>query len=122
MFGRLAPVLVRRRRRVLALWAVLLVVSVLVGGTVTDRLRTDAEGKKGTEAGQVLDRLDELGAGSPDVVGLVDGAPADDPATQALLDETVAGIAAIEGVRSVESASMCDTPASVSSLKLRVTP
>jgi hypothetical protein len=27
------------------------------------RLRTDAEGKQGTEAGQVLDRLDALGAG-----------------------------------------------------------
>jgi RND superfamily putative drug exporter len=90
---------------VFAAWALVLVVSVLVGGSVTDRLRTDAEGKKGTEAGQVLDRLDDMGAGSPDVVGLVDGLRVDDPATTALLTSTVEDLRTIPGVVAVDSAA-----------------
>jgi RND superfamily putative drug exporter len=103
VLGRLGPLLVRHRRRVLAAWGLVLLVSVVVGGSVTDRLRTDAEGKKGTEAGQVLDRLDALGAGSPDVVGLVDGVPVGDPATTALLTAAVDDLRAIPGVVAVDS-------------------
>jgi RND superfamily putative drug exporter len=88
---------------VFAAWALVLVVSVLVGGSVTDRLRTDAEGKKGTEAGQVLDRLDAMGAGSPDVVGLVDGPAVGDPATAALLTAVVADLRTVPGVVAVDS-------------------
>jgi RND superfamily putative drug exporter len=88
---------------VFAAWALVLVASVLVGGSVTDRLRTDAEGKKGTEAGQVLDRLDALGAGYPDVVGLVDGPAAADPATVALLTQVADDLRTIPGVVAVDS-------------------
>jgi RND superfamily putative drug exporter len=105
MLGRLAPILVRRRRRVFAVWGLVLVLSIVVGGSVSERLRTDAEGKQGTEAGQVLDRLDELGAGSPDVVGLVDGLTVADPATTALLTSAATDIQAIPGVVAVESAA-----------------
>lgn len=105
MFQRLAPFLIRNRRRVVGAWVVVLVVSALIGGTVTERLRTDAEGKKGTEAGQVLDRLDELGAGSPDVVGLVDGIAVADPDGQALFAAVAADLATVPGVVAVDSAA-----------------
>jgi RND superfamily putative drug exporter len=103
VLGRLAPHLVRHRRRVFAAWALVLVLSIAIGGSVTERLRTDAEGKQGTEAGQVLDRLDAMGAGSPDVAGLVDGLDATDPAAAASLDTATADIGALPGVVAVDS-------------------
>jgi RND superfamily putative drug exporter len=109
VLARLAPVLVRRRRWVLALWGVVLVVSILVGGGVADDLRTDAEGTKGTEAGQVLDRLDEMGAGTPDVVGLIDlpagGTTITDPAASAALTGAVEDLRVVPGVVAADSAA-----------------
>ncbi len=104
MLRRLAPVLVRRRRVVVVLWATLFALSVMFGSQVIDRLETDAEGTAGTEAGRVLDRLDALGAGPADVVALLDGAPVDDPATAALLERTATDLRARPGVTSVVTA------------------
>jgi RND superfamily putative drug exporter len=105
VLARLAPLLVRRRRRVLALWGLILVVSVLVGGGVAAKLGTDAEGKHGTEAGQVLDRLDALGAGAPDVVGLLDGVRADEPAGRARYAAVAEDLRRVPGVTAVDTAA-----------------
>ena len=66
MLGRIAPILVRRRKAVIGLWALFFVVSIAFGSGVIDKLETDAEGKHGTEAGRVLDELEALGQNQPD--------------------------------------------------------
>ena len=73
MLGRIAPILVRRRKTVIGLWILFFVASIAFGSGVIDKLETDAEGKHGTEAGRVLDELEALGQNQPDVVGLLDG-------------------------------------------------
>ena len=81
MLGRIAPILVRRRKTVIGLWILFFVASIAFGSGVVDKLETDAEGKHGTEAGRVLDELEALGQNQPDVVGLLDGRSPADPAT-----------------------------------------
>ncbi|HUP73416.1 MAG TPA: MMPL family transporter [Acidimicrobiales bacterium] len=112
MLGRIAPILVRRRKAVIGLWALFFVTSLAFGSGVVDKLETDAEGKHGTEAGRVLDELEALGQNQPDVVGLLDGASPADPATAATLGTLAAELRAIPGVTSVVSG--LDTPLFVS--------
>src|SRR5687767_7747991 len=101
MFGRIAPILVRRRKTVIALWVVFFATSIAFGSGVIDKLETDAEGKHGTEAGRVLDALEALGQNQPDVVGLLDGRAPADPATAATLGSLANDLRAIPGVTSV---------------------
>jgi RND superfamily putative drug exporter len=112
MFGRIAPVLVRRRRIIIGLWALFFAASIVFGSAVVDKLDTDAEGKHGTEAGRVLDELEALGQNQPDVVGLIDGRAPADPATAAILRSLASDLRAIPGVTSVVTA--LDSPLYVS--------
>src|SRR4029079_14830376 len=97
---------------VIGLWAVFFAASVVFGSGVIDKLKTDAEGKHGTESGRVLDELDALGQNQPDVVGLLDGRSPADPATVAMLGDLTTQLRAIPGVTTVVSA--LDTPLFVS--------
>ena len=112
MLGRIAPILVRRRKTVIGLWILFFVASIAFGSGVVDKLETDAEGKHGTEAGRVLDELGALGQNEPDVVGLLDGRAPADPSTATMLGALAAELRAIPGVTSVASA--LDTPLFVS--------
>ena len=112
MLGRIAPVLVRRRKTVIGLWIFFFAASVAFGSGVIDKLETDAEGKHGTEAGRVLDELEALGQNQPDVVGLLDGRSPTDSATASMLTTLATELRAIPGVTSVVSA--LDTPLFVS--------
>ena len=103
MLGRIAPILVRRRKTVIGLWILFFVASITFGSGVVDKLETDAEGKHGTEAGRVLDELEALGQNQPDVVGLLDGRAPADPATATMLGELANELRAIPGVTSVVS-------------------
>ncbi|MEO5837264.1 MAG: MMPL family transporter [Acidimicrobiales bacterium] len=112
MLGRIAPILVRRRKTVIGLWVLFFVASIAFGRGVVDKLETDAEGKHGTEAGRVLDELEALRQNPPDVVALLDGRAPADPATATMLGELTTELQAIPGVTSVVSA--LDTPLFVS--------
>lgn len=108
MLRRIAPLLVRHRRLVVALWAVFLGSAVVVGSSVSERLVTDAEGKHGTDAGLVIDRLEALGQAAPDVVGLIDGRPIADTAAQAAITKSVTQVRQVPGV--VTAFSGLDSP------------
>jgi putative drug exporter of the RND superfamily len=112
VLGRIAPILVRRRKTVIGLWILFFVASIAFGSGVVDKLETDAEGKHGTEAGRVLDELEALGQNQPDVVGLLDGRAPADPATATMLGALATELRAIPGVNSVVSG--LDTPLFVS--------
>ncbi len=112
MFGRFAAVVVRRRKVVLAVWALFVVVAVVLGGRVSDRLAGTAQGDRDVEARLVEDRLDGLGVGNADVLSLVDarsGDEAEPAVTVAALTAEVAAAAAelgaMPGVVAVQSPS-----------------
>ncbi len=110
MFGRFAAVVVRRRQVVLGIWALFVIVAVVLGGRVSERLAGTAQGDRDVEARLVEDRLDAMGVGSADIVGLVD-ARSDDGAeperTVAALsvevEAAVADLDAMPGVVTVQS-------------------
>jgi hypothetical protein len=73
VLGRIAPILVRRRKTVIGLWILFFVASIAFGSGSSTSSRPTPKGKHGTEAGRVLDELEALGQNQPDVVGLLDG-------------------------------------------------
>ncbi len=112
MFKRIAPVLVRRRRMVLALWGGFVIVAIVFGGRVVDRLAGTANGDRDVESFAVADRLDELGAGDPDVLILVDTRTGDasEPGSDvtsvgAEIEAAAADLAILPGVADVQSPS-----------------
>jgi RND superfamily putative drug exporter len=106
VFTRLGRVVVRRRRLVLALTALFVAAAAVIGTQVFERLGRrgfDDPGSESSRARQYLE--DEIGAGDPDVVLLVDAVDrnVDDPAVVAAGTELTSAVAAEEFVASVVS-------------------
>ena len=100
MLQKLSQFVVRRRRRVLAIWAVLLVAGVLAGGSVMSRLSTEFSGDSSMESIQVTERLEDLGYSALDAVAIIDG-DIEDPAVAAEVTAAADDVAGIDGVASV---------------------
>lgn len=83
MFQTLGRTVYARRRLVLAIWALLLVAGALLGGTVTDRLRTDQVASDRLEATRVFDRVEELVGNGGQIVAVIDGADVEVPTVRA---------------------------------------
>ena len=81
MFTRLGKKMYRYRRRVALVWIAVLVLGVTLGSQSFQRATMDQDGPD-TEATRAEQRLEDLGATNPDVLGLVDGAAVSDPATK----------------------------------------
>jgi putative drug exporter of the RND superfamily len=106
VFTRLGRFVVRRRRLVLVLTALFVVVAAVVGTNVFERLGRrgfDDPGSESYRARQYLEN--ELGAGDPDVVLLVDAGDrdVDDPAVAAAGTELTDAVAAEDSVESAVS-------------------
>lgn len=69
----------RRRRLVMAAWAVLFVLGLTVGGQVFGRLHAPG-GSGSAESVQAFNRLDDASAGGQRLLAVVDGPPVADPA------------------------------------------
>ena len=106
MFSRLGRTVVRRRRLILALTGVFVVVAAVVGVNVFERLGRrgfDDPASESYRARQILE--DELRAGDPDVVLLVDAGEAgvDDPAVVSAGEALTAELASADSVASAVS-------------------
>ena len=106
MFSRLGRTVVRRRRLILALTGVFVVVAAVAGVNVFERLGRrgfDDPGSESYRARQILE--DELRAGDPDVVLLVDAGEAgvDDPAVVSAGEALTEELASEDAVASAVS-------------------
>ncbi|HEX6416846.1 MAG TPA: MMPL family transporter, partial [Acidimicrobiales bacterium] len=106
MFTRLGRVVVRRRRLVLALTALFVAAAATVGTQVFERLGRrgfDDPGSESSRARQFLE--EELGAGDPDLVLLVDarGGDVDDPAVAAAGSDLTEALATEDAVAGASS-------------------
>ena len=81
MFSTLGKKMYRRRRYVGLAWIALLILGVTLGSQSFERVTMDLDGPV-TEATRAEQRLEDLGATNPDVLGLVDGAAVSAPATK----------------------------------------
>src|SRR3954467_13199129 len=71
----------RRRRWVMAAWAVIFVVGIGVGGQVFGQLK-DASGGSGSESVKGFNLMDAASPNGPSVIALIDGRRVADPATR----------------------------------------
>jgi putative drug exporter of the RND superfamily len=101
MLGRLGEFVVRRRRTVIVTWLVLLVFGATVGSSAFSVLSSDFGAGSATESGQVTERLDSLEETGGEIAVVVDGVDVDDPGVKASVTESLARVAAIEGVIAV---------------------
>lgn len=103
MLTRLGPLLVRRRRTVLILWAAFLAIALTLGAGATERLTTVPEGDLSTESAQVEARLTALGATAPDVVALYDQIDPADPGFTQQIQRIDARLSDTPGVLAVST-------------------
>src|SRR3954464_613793 len=71
----------RRRRWVMAAWAVIFVVGIGVGGQVFGQLK-DGSGGSGSESVKGFNLMDDASPNGPSVIALIDGRRVGDPATR----------------------------------------
>jgi len=91
----------RRRRLIAAVWGVVLVLGIAVGGQVFDRLSSDFDTPR-SESAIAAQRLEGLGVtAGADVYALIDGVDVRDPAIRDAVTRAVAEIGNVRGVESV---------------------
>jgi putative drug exporter of the RND superfamily len=100
MFGAIGRLCYRRRRLVLAAWAVLLVLGLTVGGQAFSRLKTSG-GSSSVESVQAFNRLDDASTTGQRLLAVVDGRPVSDPATAAAVTAAARAIRAMPQVADV---------------------
>ncbi len=98
---RLGGFVVRRRRRVLTVWLVVLAVTGIVGVSALGRLSTDFGAGDRTESGQVADAIDAMSPTGGEIAIIAGGLDAGDPAVQAAIRPGLARLADVDGVVSV---------------------
>ena len=85
MMSSLASLVVRRRRAVIALWAVVLVGAGTIGSSAFSVLSSSFGAGPNTESGRVTERLDDLAETGGEIAIIADGIDVDDPAVAASL-------------------------------------
>jgi putative drug exporter of the RND superfamily len=110
MLQRLSSIALRAPRRVVAVWALVLVVGFGAAGVLFSSLDADLDGSPGFESEQVGARLDELDPGGGEVMALVEGAPVD----RAVLER----LGALDGVEAVHTLPSDDGRATGVSVEL----
>ena len=115
MFQRLGRLSARHPRRTVAVWFLLVVVSVTVAPALFSSLTSDmGGGGAGSESSRAEERYDELVATlpapdpstitGPTLIAVVDGIPVDDPVTEAAVRRAADALRARPGVHSVVDA------------------
>lgn len=108
MFARLGRFAFRRRRVIVAVWALVFVAGIMLGTQVFGRTKSDLDGGAASEAVQADRRINEArilrspdDAPGPDFAAVIDGKQVDDASLQKSVIEVAARIRAVPGVRSV---------------------
>ena len=108
MFARLGRFAYRRRRLVVAVWALVFVAGIVFGTQVFTRTKSNLNGGAASESVQADRRLNDAridvgqgGAKGSDFAAVVDGRPVDDPALQASITGVATQVRAVPGVLSV---------------------
>jgi RND superfamily putative drug exporter len=96
MLDRLSSLVLRRRRRVFAAWAVVFALGLVVAGGLFSSLDADLDGAPGLESERVGRRLDALDPSGGEVVAIVEGA------TVGPLAVVVDGLRGLDGVAEVQ--------------------
>jgi len=99
--ARLARIVVRRRRLVLALWVAVLVAAGTYGSGAFSVLSSDFGAGSSTESGRVSAQLAALDDTGGSIAIIADGIDATDPASRTTLGPGLARIAALDGVVAV---------------------
>ena len=103
MLARLGSWSYRRRRFVMAAWAVLFVVGIALGSQVFGQLK-DSVGAPGNEAIKGLNLMNDANTHGPSVIALVDGHKVDDPATEAAVQAAKTKLERLPDVTDVTTA------------------
>lgn len=98
MFTRLAGLVYRHRRIVVAAWLVVLVAGLVVGGSVFPRLDSSMGPDPNSESMQAQQRLEQLGGPGPNVLVLVSGRSVEDPALAAAIRRAADSARRLPGV------------------------
>jgi uncharacterized membrane protein YdfJ with MMPL/SSD domain len=98
MMSSLASLVVRRRRAVIMIWAVLLVGAGTIGSSAFSVLSSSFGAGPSTESGRVAERLADTGG---EIAIIADGIDVDDPAIAASVTGGLARVAALDGVIAV---------------------
>jgi RND superfamily putative drug exporter len=106
--NRLARLVVRRRRGVIAAWVIVLIITAAVGSSAFSVLSTDFGAGSSTESGRVAQQLDELAETGGQIAIIADGIDVDDPATASTIASGLAPIATLDGV--IDVADPWSTP------------
>jgi RND superfamily putative drug exporter len=109
VFARLGRFAYRRRRRIIAVWAVLFVLGITVGSQAFSRTTSDLDGGTSSESVQAWERLDrervprgvEDNARGDDFGAVIDGRRVDDPVLTSSVTSVADQIRRIDGVHSV---------------------
>lgn len=101
LVGRLARLVVRRRRAVILAWVALLFGSAVIGSSALSVLSTDFGAGTSTESGRVAHRLDELAETGGQLAIVADQIDVDDPQVRSDVAAGLARIAALDGVLDV---------------------
>ena len=94
---------VRHRSQVLALWGVAAVLGLLLSPGLFERLTSEAGSVDGTESARASSLLRSADPRGPEVVAVLDGVRADDPATRAATERLSAELTAVPGVEEVRT-------------------
>lgn len=100
VFRRIGRFCYRRRRLVLALWALVAVAGIASAPLTVSRL-TDSHGPAGSESARAWRVLDTAAPVGERLVGLIDGAAVDDPTLAAAVQAAAARVSAVPGVHAV---------------------
>lgn len=111
-FAALGRTVHRHRKAVLVTWLVVVVVGMVFGGSVMDRLDTEMTGAGRHEAVQVADRLEEMGASGREIAAIVEGDAADATVAAAVRD-AAEEIRSYDGVEAVHDHDSAGAPALV---------
>ena len=93
----------RRRRWLMAAWALVFVVGIALGGTVFAHLK-DSVGSSRSESIKGLNLMDDANSHGPSLMALIDGKKVDDPATRAAVQAAKAKVEKVRDVVGVTTA------------------
>src|SRR3954449_2131336 len=106
-FTRIGEFCLRHCRTLLVGWVLFFVVGIVVGGQVFGHLK-ESNGSSSSESVRGFNPVDDAVNHGADLVAVIDGAPANDPATRAAVAAAAGRVAKVKGVVDVETAYTSD--------------
>jgi len=119
LMARLGHLVVRRRRRVVAVWVLVMLITGAVGMASIGRLSTDFGAGDRTEAGRVAKSIRRLSPTGGEIAIVADGIDMTDPTLPATLRPGLTRLRAMDGVAAVDDPWSADSPDTAAALTAR---